>query len=333
MAAVAVLSPMTHDNEACASDISALVSVDFDSWSKARLNSLCDAMKKQNCGVCDITPNGWQQVAKAVGAEPSKLREAVLHEFRNDIQPLCTPVDWPESRNRHLLIGTLSSAQSRLLVVYYNIRKILQLFSAPVDELWSGEGVTYKMMVLDASNDLFPALDECMEFLAPSTQSCGVPGPDAALVCCGTGIRRSAAVSVAYFMYLDEENQHSCDHALEQMSVQRPSVDISGGSATMVGGDGQGLLDALKMWEWCLVAKDAAGRQEVPTPEGAPPIFPSPRQSPQTSPSLNGKRKTPVLEAIDPDAPAPLAQIESPETPGKKACRGMIDDLGKFTLE
>ena len=160
-------------------------------------------------------------------------------------------------------------------------------------------------MVLDASNDLFPALDECvdppltqhsrhnpmkaalqmallpcclavsrapwdrcMEFLAPSTQSCGVPGPDAALVCCGTGIRRcaprpfhesctrplhemgtvhvhllglyscdrhqahvhmtgceligrrSAAVSVAYFMYLDEENQHSCDHALEQMSVQ-----------------------------------------------------------------------------------------------------------------
>jgi len=190
MAAVAVLSPMTHDNEACASDISALVSVDFDSWSKARLNSLCDAMKKQNCGVCDITPNGWQQVAKAVGAEPSKLREAVLHEFRNDIQPLCTPVDWPESRNRHLLIGTLSSAQSRLLVVYYNIRKILQLFSAPVDELWSGEGVTYKMMVLDASNDLFPALDECMEFLAPSTQSCGVPGPDAALVCCGTGIRR-----------------------------------------------------------------------------------------------------------------------------------------------
>merc|ERR1712072_1648667 len=124
---------------------------------------------------------------------------------------------------------------------YHGIRKILQLFSAPVDELWADDGVMYKMVVLDARNDLDTRmLDSCIEFIGNSRSRIGGVGADSTLICCGTGIRRSAALVVAYFMYLDEANGHSAKSATECLAKQRPAVDIAGGTTEMVGGCGQG---------------------------------------------------------------------------------------------
>ena len=254
----------------------------------------------------------------------------VLREFNRDIQPLFTSVDGQGNQGHasrrpcHLLIGALTGAQSRLVVIYYNIKKILQLFASPVDELWTADGVTYKTMVLDSGNELFPLLDECMEFIGPSRSGNGIPGPDSTLVCCGTGIRRSAALVTAYLMYLDEEHGHSCSRAMETLKEQRPSIDVGGGSAEMIGGNGQGLMEALQLWEWCLVAQEAAGRQDLPAPEGDPPFSPTLRANSEEG-SPGAKRKSPFLNSQDKDCQ------ENPESPGKRV-RGVAEDLDNFRL-
>ena len=104
---------------------------------------------------------------------------------------------------------------------------------------------------------------------------------------------------------------------------QRPSVDISGGSMEMVGGCGRGLIEALKLWEWCLVAQEAAGRQDCPSTEGAPPF--SPVLSASASPNLGDKRKTPTLSALDAECE------EAVESPGKRV-RNVADVIENFSL-
>jgi len=276
----------------------------------------------------------------------------VLREFNCDIQPLFTSVDGKSATRRpcHLLIGSLTGAQSRLVVIFYNIRKVLQLFSTPVDELWRQDGVTYKTLVLDAENELFPSLDECMDFIGPSRSGNGIPGPDSTLVCCGTGIRRSAALVTAYLMYLDVDGGHSCSGAITALREQRPSIDIAGGSAEMVGGNGQGLIEALQLWEWCLVAQEAAGRQTLPElPEGEAPFSPTIKASSggggaggEGSPGTSGKRKSPFLRGQEDQLGAELGAgggedqgdeqcEEHPESPGKRV-RGVAEELDSFTL-
>lgn len=57
-------------------------------------------------------------------------RRQVLREFNCDIQPLFTSVDGKSDQGHysrrpcHLLIGSLTGAQSRLVITYYNIRKV-----------------------------------------------------------------------------------------------------------------------------------------------------------------------------------------------------------------
>lgn len=127
----------------------------------------------------------------------------------------------------------------------------------------------------------------------------------------------------AYLMYLDEDGGHSCTRAMETLKKQRPSIDIGGGSAEMVGGNGQGLVDALQLWEWCLVAQEAAGRQDLPTPEGEPPFSPTLKANEEGSPGA--KRKSPFLSGQDNDC------NENPESPGKRV-RGVAAELDNFKL-
>jgi len=200
-----------------------------------------------------------------------------------------------------------------------------QLFGAPVDELWSADGVQYKTIVLGANNELFPMLDECIEFMGPSRTNGGV-GTESILVCCGTGIRRSAALVAAYYMHLDESGGHSVNEAIERVQQQRPSVDIAGGSMEMVGGNGEGLIEALKMWEWCLMAKDSAGRQEVHAPEGEPPLSPK-LEDDSSSPTGSGKRKTPILTGAEGRWEENVQTV----SPGKKV-RAMVSEIEEFSL-
>jgi len=288
---------------------------------------LCDEMQKQGSDPLDITVTGWEKVGSAVGVEATKLKKAVLQEFNRDLQKLTSPGEKPhlacETRQGSVFIGTLSAAESRVLLRFHGIRKILQLFSAPVDELWDWDGIAYKTVVLDANNDLDTRmLDSCIEFIGNSRSRIGGVGADSTLICCGTGIRRSAALAAAYFMYLDEANGHSAKSALDCLVSQRPGVDIAGGSTEMVGGCGKGLIEALKMWEWCLAAQDAAGRQEVLAPPGDPPFSPKLESS-------TGKRKTPTLSSTD--AAEHKTEPDSPESPGKKV-RAAAEQLEEFSL-
>ena len=90
-------------------------------------------------------------------------------------------------------------------------------------------------VMLDADNNLLPHIDSCVDFIGRGHRYGGVN----VLVCCGTGIRRSASVCVAYLMCLDTKAGAKFQRALDSLTQQRPSTDISGGDYESVGGNGQ----------------------------------------------------------------------------------------------
>jgi len=284
---------------------------EFEAWSLADLEKLTEALHEYATTVKDvfsISDDSWSQIAAATQREPAKLREAVWQGLAgSDMQQIHTSDEVATANQGSLFLGTLEAAENRLLVHFYQIRKILTLFSSEVDPLWESDSVEYKEVILDAENNLLPHIEPCIDFIGRGHRYGGVN----VLVCCGTGIRRSASIGVAYLMSLDMKVGAKLERAVSSLTQQRPSVDISGGSFESVGGNGQGLMKALEMFEWELNAEAASGPRS--------PVLIA-REGSFGEEGNHGKRKSPVLDAL------------IPESPGTKKVKETAEVMSKFTL-
>jgi len=289
-------------------------SYEFDAWTTDKMCRTIEAIHefaKSEDEVINSADDQWLEVGRVAELSPGGLRAAVIKELTSAaIQRIHTSDECATAVQGEMHVGTLLSAENRLAVHFYKIRKILTLFSSSVDQTWTTDDVEYKEVILGPDNQIGPEIDACVEYVGAGPRY----GQANVLVCCGTGIRRSPCVCAAYLMFLDQKGGNKYERAVAALTAQRPSVHIGGGDLESVGGDGKSLVEALKMYEWELNAKANVG---------------------PTSPRLAGlkasdelectvKRKSPHLGAAGAEQPC--------DSPGTKKVKAATEELSGFTL-
>lgn len=288
---------------------------EFESWTCLRLQRTVEAIHTFATTEEEVngsTDDQWTEVASVAELEPGELRKAVTKELASAcVQRIHTSDECATAVQGQMLLGTLLSADNRLALHFHKIRKILTLFSSSVDQTWKDDEIEYKEVILGPANHIGPHIDGCVDFVGKGHRYGGVN----VLVCCGTGIRRSACVCTAYLMSLDHKGGDKYERALNAITTQRPSVHIGGGDLESVGGDGASLVEALKMYEWELNAKAAVGAS---SPRLLGLFDPPPEED------VAGKRKSPHLAAAGPEEPC--------DSPGTKKVKAATHQLSEFTL-
>lgn len=146
----------------------------------------------------------------AARVRPAQLAEAVTSDFASRELFLVKPGLW---------LGALCSTESRLLLCHLEVKSICTLASHPIDELWSEDGIEYLTGIVSAVCPVRGQLDACVGFLRANE-------PDAAIVCCSSGIGVSALVASAVVATCGVMDAASAIESVRQ-AVGCTALDIS----------------------------------------------------------------------------------------------------------